>query len=104
MRVADTRPPYSRARNKRFRESDIFGAYSSAWWRRASRRGFVGGEGFAIDASLIIADANKQRWMPAKDWDKNRDPETASRAVWRSRDLSKARLGGGKALRTRRMV
>jgi hypothetical protein len=52
--------------------------------------GVVGGEGFAVDASLIIADANKQCWMPGKDWDKNRDPETASRAVWRSRDLSKA--------------
>jgi Transposase DDE domain len=43
--------------------------------------GFVGGEGFAVDASLIVADANKQRSMPGKDWDKNRDPGTASRAV-----------------------
>jgi hypothetical protein len=49
--------------------------------------GFVGGEGFGVDTSLIIADANKQRWMPGKDWDKNRDPETASRAVWRNPDI-----------------
>jgi hypothetical protein len=41
----------------------------------------VGGEGFAVDASLIAADANKQRSIPGKDWNKNRDPETASRAV-----------------------
>jgi len=41
---------------------------------------FVGGQGFAVDASLIAADANKQRSIPGKDWDKNRDPEAASRA------------------------
>jgi hypothetical protein len=43
--------------------------------------GLVGGEGFAVDASLIAADANKQRSIPGKDWDKNRSPEKASRAV-----------------------
>src|SRR5262249_2630770 len=43
--------------------------------------GLVGGEGFAGDASLIVAGANKQRSVPGKDWGKNRDPETASRAV-----------------------
>jgi hypothetical protein len=43
--------------------------------------GLVGGEGFAVDASLIVADANKQRPIPGKDWDKKRAPETASRAV-----------------------
>lgn len=43
--------------------------------------GLVGGEGFAVDASLIVADANKQRSIPGKDWDSNRDPEGAIRAV-----------------------
>ena len=43
--------------------------------------GLVGGEGFAVDASLIAADANKQRSIPGKEWDKDRDPEKASRAV-----------------------
>jgi hypothetical protein len=41
----------------------------------------LSGEGFAVDASLIVADANKQRSVPGKDWDRQRDPETASRAV-----------------------
>jgi len=41
----------------------------------------VGGQGFAVDASLIAADANKQRSIPGKDWDKNRDPKAASGAV-----------------------
>jgi transposase len=43
--------------------------------------GLVGGEGFAVDASLIVADANKQRSIPGSEWQKTIDPETASRAV-----------------------
>ena len=43
--------------------------------------GLVGGEGFAVDASLIAADANKQRSIPGPEWSKMRDPATASRAV-----------------------
>ena len=34
-----------------------------------------------MDASLIQADANKQRSIPGSEWQKTRDPETASRAV-----------------------
>jgi Transposase DDE domain len=43
--------------------------------------GLVGGEGFAADASLIAADANKQRSIPGSEWNKARDPQDASRAV-----------------------
>ena len=43
--------------------------------------GLVGGEGFAVDASLIAADANKQRSIPGPEWNKARDPQGASRAV-----------------------
>ena len=43
--------------------------------------GLVGGEGFAVDASLIVADANKQRSIPGPEWKKPHDPSTASRAV-----------------------
>jgi hypothetical protein len=43
--------------------------------------GLVGGEGFAVDASLIAADANKQRSIPGPEWQMPDDPETASRAV-----------------------
>jgi hypothetical protein len=41
----------------------------------------VGGEGFAVDASLIQADANKQRSIPGQDWRRDRDPARSSRAV-----------------------
>ncbi len=43
--------------------------------------GLVGGEGFAVDASLIEADANKCRSIPGGEWNKDVDPETARRAV-----------------------
>ena len=36
--------------------------------------GLVGGEGFAVDASLIQADANKQRSIAGQDWRRDRDP------------------------------
>ena len=41
----------------------------------------VGREGFAVDASLIQADANKQRSIAGQDWRKDRDPAKSSRAV-----------------------
>jgi hypothetical protein len=34
--------------------------------------GLIGGEGFAVDASLIVADANKQRSIPGSEWNKAR--------------------------------
>jgi hypothetical protein len=40
--------------------------------------GLVGGEGFAVDASLIQA-ANKQRSIAGQDWRKDRDPARSSR-------------------------
>src|SRR5208337_2343479 len=72
---------FSRARNERFRESDIFRQVFERVVETCIAAGLVGGEGFAVDASLIVADANKQRSIPGKDWDSNRDPEGAIRAV-----------------------
>ena len=72
---------FSRARNERFRDSDIFRRVFERVVEACIAAGLVGGEGFAVDASLIVPDANKQRSIPGKDWDKNRDPEKASRAV-----------------------
>jgi hypothetical protein len=43
--------------------------------------GLVGGEGFAVDASLIQADANKQRSVAGQDWRRDRDPKSSSRVV-----------------------
>lgn len=72
---------FSRARNERFRDSGIFRSVFERVVEACITAGLVGGEGFAVDASLIAADANKQRSIPGKDWDKNRAPAKASRAV-----------------------
>jgi transposase len=72
---------FSRARNERFRDSDIFRRVFERVVKACISAGLVGGEGFAVDASLIAADANKQRSVPGSEWQKARDPGTASRAV-----------------------
>jgi transposase len=72
---------FSRARNDRFRDSGIFRSVFERVVEACIAAGLVGGEGFAVDASLIAADANKQRSIPGKDWNRNRAPEKASRAV-----------------------
>ena len=72
---------FSRARNERFRDSDIFRHVFERVVEACIAAGLVGGEGFAVDASLIVADANKQRSIAGSEWQKRRDPEMASRAV-----------------------
>lgn len=72
---------FSRARNERFRESDIFRHVFERVVGSCIEAGLVGGEGFAVDASLISADANRQRSIPGIEWKKELDPEAASRAV-----------------------
>jgi transposase len=52
---------FSKNRHGRFRESNLFRHLFETVVRRAIKEGLVGGEGFAVDASLIAADANKQR-------------------------------------------
>ena len=72
---------FSRARNERFRDSNIFRRVFEHVVEACVAAGLIGGEGFAVDASLIVADANKQRSIPGSEWQKTRDPETARRAV-----------------------
>jgi len=72
---------FSRARNERFRESDLLRRVFERVVASCIGAGLVGGESFAVDASLIEADANRQRSIPGKDWSKEVDPATASRAV-----------------------
>ena len=72
---------FSRARNERFRDSDIFRRVFERVVGACIAAGLVGGEGFAVDASLIQADANKHRSIPGAEWNKDIDPEQARRAV-----------------------
>ena len=52
---------FSKTRHGRFRDSDLLRELFEATVRRCMAEGLVGGEGFATDASLIHADANRQR-------------------------------------------
>ena len=72
---------FSRARHERFRDSDMFRRVFERVVQACMAAGLVGGEGFAVDASLIAADANKQRSIPGSQWRKTRDSQGASRAM-----------------------
>ena len=69
---------FSRARNERFRDSGIFRSVFERVVGACIGAGLVGGEGFAVDASLIVADANKQRSTPGPRWNKELDAEAVA--------------------------
>ena len=64
---------FSRNRHGRFRQSDILRHLFETVVERCLSEGLVGGEGFAVDASLIAADANKQRSVPGEEWQADAD-------------------------------
>lgn len=72
---------FSRNRHGRFRDSDILRHLFETVVQRCMKEGLVGGEGFAVDASLIAADANKQRSVPGDRWDPGDAEGEAGRAV-----------------------
>ena len=55
---------FSKNRHGRFRDSDLLRRLFEVTVERCLTEGLVGGEGFAVDASLIRADANRQRCGP----------------------------------------
>jgi transposase len=57
---------YSKNRHGRFRDSDLLRKVFETTVRRCMVEGLVGGEGFAVDASMIKADANRQRSVPGR--------------------------------------
>lgn len=72
---------FSKNRHGRFRQSGAFRQLFESVLRRCMSEGLVGGEGFAIDASVVKADANRARGVPggeAIDWS---DSKLATRAV-----------------------
>ena len=69
---------FSKNRHGRFRESDLLRQLFDTVLRRCMSEGLVGGEGFAVDASLIKAEANRERSVPG---DPGLPPEASSRAI-----------------------
>ena len=69
---------FSKNRHGRFRESDLLRQVFEIVLARCMAEGLVGGEGFAVDGSLIKADANRQKGVEGADY---AAPKKAQRAV-----------------------
>ena len=70
---------FSKNRHGRFRESDLLRKLFEETVARCIAEGLVGGEGFAADASMIKADANRQNSTPGDEWEPPDDPSHAVR-------------------------
>ena len=69
---------FSKNRHGRFRDSDLLRRVFETVLARCIEEGLVGGEGFAVDGSLIKADASRQKGVEATEWT---PPETSRRAL-----------------------
>lgn len=69
---------FSKNRHGRFRDNDLLREVFETTVRRCMAEGLVGGGGFAVDASMIKADANRQRSVPGYE---GLPPEAANQAV-----------------------
>jgi transposase len=73
---------FSKNRHGRFRESDAFRHVFERVLERGMAEGLVGGEGFAVDASIVKADASRARRVAGAELDyRGVDRERSSRAV-----------------------
>jgi len=72
---------FSKNRHGRFRESDALRHLFETVVSRCMAEGLVGADGFAVDASLIAADANKQRSVRSADWKPEEISDEACRAA-----------------------
>lgn len=72
---------FSKNRHGRFRDSSAFRFLFESVLKSCMTEGLVRGEGFATDASIIKADAQRQRGIPAGEPANWGNPEQASRAV-----------------------
>jgi transposase len=69
---------FSKNRHGRFRDSDLLRHVFETVVRRCMKEGLVGGDGFAVDASLIKADANRQQGVEGS---QGLAPDLSSRAI-----------------------
>lgn len=64
LKITDKVPDhstFSKNRHGRFRDSDLFRFVFEQVLKRCMEEGLIGGEGFAVDASVVKADASKQK-------------------------------------------
>jgi transposase len=93
---------FSKNRHGRFRDSDLLRKLFEMTVARCMAEGLVGGEGFAVDASLIRADVHRQRSVPG---DEGLPPEAVGRAVREYLDvLDDAAFGGATLVLPKRIA
>jgi transposase len=93
-------PTFSKNRHGRFRDSDLLRQLFEMTVARCMAEGLIGGEGFAVDASLIRADVHRQRSVPGED---GLPPEAVGRAVREYLEvLDDAAFGGATPVTPRR--
>jgi IS5 family transposase len=73
---------FSKNRHGRFRESDLLRKLFETVVARCMKERLVGGEAFAVDASLIVADAHRRRGV-AKVEDLDPTRAARSRSIYR---------------------
>ena len=71
---------FSKNRHGRFRDSQVFRHLFEVVLQRCMAEGLVQGEGFATDASIIKANAQRQRGLASEEIDWH-DPKQATRPV-----------------------
>jgi transposase len=71
---------FSKNRHGRFRDSDLLRRLFETTVRRCMAVDIVGGQGFAVDASMIRADAHRQKGVISRE---ELDPKNTNRAVTR---------------------
>lgn len=82
---------FSKNRHGRFRQCDAFRHVFESVLRRCMSEGLVGGEGFAVDASVIKSDANRAKGVPgdrAHNWNQGGGPSRAVREYLSALDAS----------------
>ena len=72
---------FSKNRHGRFREGEVFRKLFETVLQRCMKEGLVRGEGFATDASVIKADAQRQHAVPGGTWVDWGNPQEATRPV-----------------------
>jgi transposase len=68
MAPCSTTPPFPRTGEAAIRDSDLLRQLFETVLSRCIEEGLVGGEGFAVDGSLIAADASRQKGIEAAEW------------------------------------
>src|SRR5260221_5488238 len=86
---------FSRARNERFRDSDIFRSVFERVVGVCLAAGLVGGGGFSVGARLGVSHAHKPRSIPWAEWRQRPEAPAASPAA--EEDLAPLRSPGIRA-------